>query len=100
LQIEHRQKHPDHDNCNQHRPDMPVDERARLAYYQANDRARLARYLRDLALAEDWDAVVSSEEGAAERLQVAARAAYDSRMDERSQSVPAIVTAVAQEALL
>lgn len=98
LQIEHRHKHPNRDNWGQERPDMPVDERARLAYYQANDRVRLARFLRDLAMAEDWEAVVAAEEEAAAHLQVAACGVYDALMAEKA--APPVVTADVQEALL
>lgn len=98
LQIEHRRKNPDQDDRGQERPDMPIDERARQAYYQANDRARLAGFLRDLATAEDWEAVVAAEEEAAVRLRVAAREVYDLRM--AAKAGPAVVTANVQEAVL
>lgn len=80
LSIKDRAKNPDHNNHHEFQPDMPADERARIAYYDACDRLAVARAMREVGQLGDWPAIVRDAEEEAERARAAARDAYDTRM--------------------
>jgi hypothetical protein len=75
LQIEDRDRHPNRDEYGKEVAEPTEHERRRWVCAQAANRARLARFVRDLASVEDWDAVVADEEAEAGRLQGVARQA-------------------------
>lgn len=80
LSIDERLAHPDRANDGRDWPDMPPDERARLAYFAEYDLLTFAQMIRKLAASADWEAVVTDAVVATNVARVASRAAYDERM--------------------
>jgi hypothetical protein len=79
LSIDDRLSNPDRTNDGILLPDMPLDERARLAYYQESDLLQLAHKIRNLAASADWAALVADAEVATNTARRASRAAYNER---------------------
>lgn len=90
LAIEERQKHPDRSVYNEDRApqDITADDRARIRYFDAIDRSRLAAVAAKIGTLADWGQVTDEWAATAEEHRTTARDLYDKRM---SEPPPAVV---------